>query len=144
MNTKNETGNQPTTPAPMKKASAPRKGKIVYVVGPKGGIGKSTVARLTIDGCIAAGRNVSIIQIDRAPTLPALYPALTTTILTPSAEELRLDLLSSVRVFEPLDQAVDTIIASDGVLVVDVGAGANTGALLHCCGRWLTTNSAPS
>lgn len=135
MNTKNSTGKQPATnPMPQREPAAELP-TIVHTLGPKGGIGKTTVARLVIDGCIAAGRSVSIVQIDRAPTLPTLYPEITTTIMAPSAEDLRVDPLSAVRVFEPLDQAVGEVAASGGVLVVDVGAGHNTGALLHFIGR---------
>lgn len=134
MNTRNNAGNPPANAA-AQKAPAGEQPMVVYTVGPKGGVGKSTVARLVIDGCIAAGREVSIAQIDRAPTLPALYPGITTTIVAPSAEDLRVDPLSAVRVFEPLDQAVGKIAASGGVLVVDVGAGHNTGALLNFIGR---------
>ncbi|WP_332715743.1 hypothetical protein [Pelagibacterium sp. WS-203] len=135
MSSKNTTGKPPVSPTQGQTASAVEVPTVAYCLGPKGGIGKSTVGRLAIDGCLAAGRNVSIVQIDRAPTLPALYPELTTTIAAPSAEDLRADLLASVRVFEPLEHKIEEIVASNGVLVVDVGAGHNTSALLHFVAR---------
>ncbi|MDC9823279.1 hypothetical protein PRN20_06010 [Devosia sp. ZB163] len=135
MITKNSAGNEPATKSASQEEHATEQPTIVYTVGPKGGVGKSTVARLVIDGCKAAGRDVSIIQIDRAPTLPELYEGITTTIVAPSAEDLRIDPLSAVRVFEPLDLAVSSIALRKGVLVVDVGAGHNTGALLHFISR---------
>jgi hypothetical protein len=130
MNTRKNAGNPPTNAA-AQKAPAGAQPTIVYSLGPKGGVGKSTLARLVIDGCMAAGRKVLIAQVDRAPTLPTLYPESTTSIAAPSAEDLRVDPLAAVRSFEPLDQAVGKIAASGGVLVVDVGAGHNTSALLH-------------
>lgn len=130
MNAKNNAGTPPANAA-AQKVPAGERPTIIYSLGPKGGVGKSTLARLVIEGCMAADRKVLIVQVDRAPTLPALYPKSTTSIVAPSAEEMRVDPLAAVRAFEPLDQAVGKIAASDGVLVVDVGAGHNTSALLH-------------
>lgn len=134
MSSKNATG-QPLVPPPEQAASPVDQPTVVYSLGPKGGIGKSTVGRLTTDGCIAAGRPVLIAQVDRAPTLPALYSELTTTVVAPSAEDLRADPLASVRVFEPLEAMIEEIVKSNGVLVIDVGVGHNTNALLHFISR---------
>ncbi len=46
---------------------------IHLVIGPKGGIGKSTLARLLIDKHRLTGGGVRIVQIDRTALLPKLY-----------------------------------------------------------------------
>ena len=106
MSSKNPS-DQPPVPPPEQAESATDQPTVAYALGPKGGIGKSTVGRLTTDGCIAAGRPVLIAQIDRAPTLSALYGELTTTIVAPSGEDLRADPLAAVRVFEPLEAMIE-------------------------------------
>lgn len=108
---------------------------IVYTMGPKGGIGKSLTGRLLIDGAIAAERPVRIVQIDRAPTLPLLYPDRAITIEAPGAEELRSDALAAMRVFEPLEEVVLSIAKSDSIGVIDVGAGQNQRAFLNFIAR---------
>lgn len=108
---------------------------IVYAMGPKGGIGKSLTGRLVIDGAIAAERQVRVAQIDRAPTLPQLYPDKTITIEAPGVEEMRSDPLAAMRVFEPLEEMVQSIAKSEALGVVDVGAGQNQRAFLNFVAR---------
>ncbi|WP_155253857.1 hypothetical protein [Bradyrhizobium japonicum] len=107
---------------------------IIYTMGPKGGVGKSLTGRLIVD-VIAAQRDVRIAQIDRAPTLPQLYPDKTITIEAPGAEEMRSDLLASMRVFEPLEEMVQSIAKSETIGVIDVGAGQNQRAFLNFVAR---------
>lgn len=135
MSNKTTTGPAPISTSAQETGYPADQPTVIYALGPKGGIGKSTIGRLTMDGCIAAGRPVQIVQIDRAPTLPALYAELATTIIAPTAEDLRADPLASVRVFEPLEKKIEEIIKNNGALVIDVGAGHNTIALLHFIGR---------
>ncbi|MEK9282681.1 hypothetical protein MTR72_24100 [Bradyrhizobium sp. ISRA442] len=108
---------------------------VVYGMGPKGGIGKSLTGRLVIDGALAAERQVRIAQVDRAPTLPQLYPDQTITIEVPGVEEMRSDSLAAIRVFEPLEEMVQSIAKSDGLGVVDIGAGQNQRAFLNFVAR---------
>jgi hypothetical protein len=108
---------------------------VVYTLGPKGGIGKSLTSRLIIDGLIAANRNVRIVQVDRAPTLPFLYPGNVITIEAPGAEEMRSDSLAAMRVFEPLEATVQAIAKSDAAAVIDIGAGQNQRAFLNFVAR---------
>jgi hypothetical protein len=108
---------------------------IIYTMGPKGGIGKSLTGRLVIDGAIAAERQVRIVQVDRAPTLPQLYPDKTITIEAPGAEEMRSDSLAAMRVFEPLEEMVQSVAKSEAIGVVDVGAGQNQRAFLNFVAR---------
>ncbi len=111
------------------------KGSILaYTLGPKGGDGKTTTARVTIDGLRAAGRPVSVIQVDRAPTLPQLYPDVV-TIAAPSAEEMRADPHAAVRAFEPLEDAARVAAENGSAVVVDVGAAQNQRALLDVLAR---------
>jgi hypothetical protein len=107
---------------------------LIYTLGPKGGIGKSLTGRLTIDGLQAANRTVRIAQVDRAPTLPLLYPE-TVTIEAPGAEEMRSDPLAAVRVFEPLEEMILSIAKTDAVGVIDIGAGQNQRAFLNFVAR---------
>ena len=107
---------------------------VVYTLGPKGGIGKSLTGRLVIDGLQAANRTVRIAQVDRAPTLPLLYPE-AITIEAPGAEEMRSDPLAAVRVFEPLEEMVLSIAKTDAVGVIDIGAGQNQRAFLNFVAR---------
>ncbi|WP_156946929.1 hypothetical protein [Afipia birgiae] len=104
-------------------------------MGPKGGIGKSLTGRLVIDGAIAAEQQVRIVQIDRAPTLPLLYPDKAITIEAPGVEEMRSDSLAAMRVFEPLEEMVLSIAKSEAVGVIDVGAGQNQRAFLNFVAR---------
>lgn len=97
----------------------------IHTLGAKGGIGKSLTARLLIDGLDAAGKQVRIAQIDRAPTLPSLYPNRTTTIEVPSTQEMRADPLAAVRAFEPWETQVKSIAGREAYVVTDVGAGPN-------------------
>jgi hypothetical protein len=141
MKTKPSTPNQiasspkPVAPiapiAPVKAAGA----TVVYTLGPKGGIGKSLTGRLIIDGLKAANRDVLIVQVDRAPTLPLLYPNNAITIEAPGAEEMRADPLAAVRVFEPLEEMVLKIAKSAAVGMIDIGAGQNQRAFLNFVAR---------
>jgi hypothetical protein len=108
---------------------------VVYGMGPKGGIGKSLTGRLIIDGAVAAERPVRIAQVDRAPTLPQLYPDQTITIEAPGVEEMRSDSLAAIRVFEPLEEMVQSIAKSNAIGVVDIGAGQNQRAFLNFVAR---------
>jgi hypothetical protein len=108
---------------------------IIYTMGPKGGIGKSLTGRLVIDGAIAAERQVRIVQVDRAPTLPQLYPDKTIAIEAPGAEEMRSDSLAAMRVFEPLEEMVQSIAKSETIGVIDVGAGQNQRTFLNFVAR---------
>jgi hypothetical protein len=107
---------------------------VVYTLGPKGGIGKSLTGRLVVDGLQAANRTVRIAQVDRAPTLPLLYPG-AITIEAPGAEEMRNDPLAAVRVFEPLEEMILSIAKTDDVGVIDIGAGQNQRAFLNFVAR---------
>jgi hypothetical protein len=107
---------------------------LIYTLGPKGGIGKSLTGRLVIDGLQATNRTVRIAQVDRAPTLPLLYPE-AITIEAPGAEEMRSDPLAAVRVFEPLEEMVLSIAKTDAVGVIDIGAGQNQRAFLNFVAR---------
>lgn len=108
---------------------------VIYTMGPKGGIGKSLTGRLVIDGAIAGERQVRIAQIDRAPTLPQLYPDKTITIEGPGVEEMRSDSLAAMRVFEPFEEMVQSIAKSEAIGVIDVGAGQNQRAFLNFVAR---------
>lgn len=108
---------------------------IIYTLGPKGGIGKSLTGRLIIDGLRAADRDIQIVQVDRAPTLPRLYPDSAITIEAPGVEEMRADPLAAVRVFEPLEEMVLKITKMAGIGVIDVGAGQNQRAFLNFVAR---------
>jgi len=108
---------------------------VVYTMGPKGGIGKSLTGRLVIDGAIAAERQVRIVQIDRAPTLPLLYPDKAITVEAPGVEEMRSDSLAAMRVFEPLEEMVQSIAKSEAIGVIYVGAGQNQRAFLNFVAR---------
>lgn len=107
----------------------------IYTLGPKGGVGKSTLARLTIDAFDAARLGVAIVQVDRSPALSSLYPDRTCTIHVPSAQDMREDPLAAVRVFEPWEAQVQTIAGRHSYLVTDVGGGQNARAFLDYIAR---------
>eukprot|EP01037_Dinobryon_pediforme_P006258 gene6258-6329_t len=107
---------------------------IIYTLGPKGGVGKTTVARLIVDGLGASGRDVTILQVDRAPTLPQLYKNVT-TIEAPSAEEMRVDPHASIRCFEPLEDAALAGKDSGATVIVDIGAAQNQRAFIDLLAR---------
>ena len=83
----------------------------------------------------AYSQQVRIVQIDRAPTLPLLYPENAITIEPPGAEEMRSDSLAAMRVFEPLEEMVLSIAKSDAIGLIDIGAGQNQRAFLNFVAR---------
>jgi hypothetical protein len=107
---------------------------LVYTLGPKGGVGKTTTARLAIDGHRAAGNAVTVIQVDKAPTLPQLYEDVV-SITVPSADEMRADPHAAVRAFEPFEEAARVAKNKGAVVVGDVGAGLNQRAFVDVVGR---------
>ena len=109
---------------------------LYYVLGPKGGIGKTTTARLLIDGLMLSGAYVQVVQIDRAPTLPLLYPD-TVTIEVPSADDMRSDPHGAMRVFEPLESLISGCQEKGRrtSIIIDVGAAQNQKAFLDFLAR---------
>ncbi|MFX8649104.1 hypothetical protein ABTM34_20905, partial [Acinetobacter baumannii] len=70
--------------------------RIITVVGPKGGLGKTLAARMIIDRYRANGQPVRIVQIDRTAQLPDLYGDMVSVVRLPGAEELRAEPLAAV------------------------------------------------
>jgi hypothetical protein len=108
---------------------------IHLVIGPKGGIGKSTLARLLIDKYRLTGGNVRIVQIDRTALLPKLYGELVSVVHLPSAEDMRGDPLAGMIAMEPLSVAIDASLADTAPLVVDVGGGPSASATVEYVGK---------
>ncbi|MBS0529972.1 MAG: hypothetical protein JSS22_11365 [Proteobacteria bacterium] len=108
---------------------------IHLVIGPKGGIGKSTLARLLIDKYRLTGGNVRIVQIDRTALLPKLYGELVSVVHLPSAEDMRGDPLAAMIAMEPLSVAIDASLADNAPLVVDVGGGPSASATVEYVGK---------
>ena len=113
-----------------------RTGPIIHlVIGPKGGIGKSTLARLLIDKYRLTGGRPRIVQIDRTALLPKLYGDLVSVVHLPSADEMRADPLAAITAMEPLSAAIDASLADNAPLVIDVGGGPSASATVEYLGK---------
>ena len=111
-------------------------GPVIHlVIGPKGGIGKSTLARLLIDKHRLTGGGVRIVQIDRTALLPRLYADLVSVVHLPGAEEMRSDPLAAMTAMEPLSAAIDASLADGVPVVVDVGGGPSAAATVEYIGK---------
>jgi len=108
---------------------------IHLVIGPKGGIGKSTLARLLIDKYRLTGGRVRIVQIDRTALLPKLYGELVSVVHLPSVEDMRGDPLAAMIAMEPLSAAIDSSLVDNAPLVVDVGGGPSASAAVEYLGK---------
>lgn len=108
---------------------------IHIIIGPKGGIGKSTLARLLIDKYRLTDGRVRIVQIDRTALLPKLYDDLVSVVHLPSAEDMRGDPLAAMIAMEPLSTAIDASLADNAPLVVDVGGGPSASATVEYVGK---------
>ena len=113
-----------------------RTGPIIHlVIGPKGGIGKSTLARLLIDKHRLTGGGVRIVQVDRTALLPRLYADLVSVVHLPGTEEMRSDPLAAMTAMEPLSAAIDASLADGVPVVVDVGGGPSAAATVEYIGK---------
>lgn len=112
-------------------AQSRRKPRLYYMLGPKGGIGKSFVGRALIDLLLTLAHPVGIVQVDRGTALLDLYPGLTQVVHPPGAEEMRADPLAAIKTFAPLEEAVERCFNDGSDLVVDVGAAQNARAFLN-------------
>lgn len=113
-----------------------RTGPIIHlVIGPKGGIGKSTLARLLIDKYRLSGSPVRIVQIDRTALLPRLYGDLVSVVHLPTAEDMRGDPLAALIAMEPLSAAIDASLADNRPIVIDVGGGPSAAATVEYIGK---------
>lgn len=113
-----------------------RTGPIIHlVIGPKGGIGKSTLARLLIDKHRLTGSGVRIVQVDRTALLPRLYADLVSVVHLPGTEEMRSDPLAAMTAMEPLSAAIDASLADGVPVVVDVGGGPSAAATVEYIGK---------
>lgn len=108
---------------------------IHLVIGPKGGIGKSTFARMLIDKHRLGGSSVRIVQIDRTALLPRLYGDLVSVVHLPTAEDMRGDPLAALIAMEPLSAAIDASLADNAPLVIDVGGGPSAVATVEYYGK---------
>jgi len=109
--------------------------RIYMVIGPKGGIGKTLLARLLIDKHCAAGEATRIVQIDRTPQLPDLYGNTVSVVRLPGAEALRADPLAAVVAMEPYTAAIDSSLRDGATLIVDVGGGPSAAATVEYVGK---------
>jgi len=130
-NTRQKTTDQPPTAVP----TSTGRPIIATVIGPKGGIGKTLVARAAICRYHAAGVRPRIVQIDRTPVLPALYGEEVTAVALPTAEVQRNDPLATMVALEPLSEAIDATIADGRPLVTDVGGGPSASATVEYIGK---------
>jgi hypothetical protein len=122
--------------ARKKEEHARGKGPTIYVViGPKGGIGKTALARVLIDKFIASSMLVNIVQIDRTPQLPKLYGEAVSVVHLPGAEELRGEPLAAVVAMEPLSAAIEASIRNNMPMVVDVGGGPSASGTVEYIGK---------
>lgn len=104
---------------------SPRKTRLYYTLGPKGGIGKSFACRALIDLLMTLGTTVRAVQVDRGTSLTSFYPDLTRIVHVPSADDMRAKPLSAISAFAPLEETLEACVAEGSDLVVDVGAGQN-------------------
>jgi hypothetical protein len=123
---------QPTGQEPNAAAIRP---PIVMVIGYKGGVGKTLLARAVICRFIAAGATPRIVQIDKTPALPAVYGDSVIAISLPGIEAQRADPLAALTALEPFEEAVDATLADGRPLVIDVGGGHLTGAVVETIGK---------
>lgn len=115
---------------------AKKSGLRIYVtIGPKGGLGKTLLARLLIDKHRAAREAVRIVQIDRTPQLPGLYGDEVSVVRLPGAEELRADPLAAVVAMEPYTAAIDSSLRDGAALIVDVGGGPSASGMVEYTGK---------
>ena len=113
-----------------------RTGPVIHlVIGPKGGIGKSTYARFLIDKYRLSGSSVRIVQIDRTALLPRLYGDLVSVVHLPTAEDMRGDPLAALLAMEPLSAAIDASLADNSPVVIDVGGGPSAAATVEYIGK---------
>jgi len=109
--------------------------RIYTVIGPKGGLGKTLLARLLIDKYRAAGEATRIVQIDRTPQLPDLYGDTVSVVRLPGAEALRADPLAAVVAMEPYTVAIDSSLGDGATLIVDVGGGPSASGTVEYIGK---------
>ncbi len=115
---------------------AKKSGQRIYmVIGPKGGLGKTLLARLLIDKHRAAGESTRIVQIDRTPQLPDLYGDAVSVVRLPGAEALRADPLAAVLAMEPYTAAIDSSLRDGATLIVDVGGGPSASGTVEYIGK---------
>lgn len=114
------------------KATKPR---IFMTIGPKGGLGKTLLARLLIDKYRAGRHAVRIVQIDRTPQLPSLYGDTVSVVRLPGAEALRADPLAAVVAMEPYTAAIDASLQDGATLIVDVGGGPSASGTVEYTGK---------
>ena len=127
---------KPTAPRRVRRANdRHRKPRVFYILGPKGGLGKTFTARALIDLLVTLGMPVRVVQVDRGTALPDLYPSLTQVVHPPGAEELRAAPLAAIGAFAPLEEAFERCLEDGAVLVVDVGAAQNARAFLSFLGK---------
>jgi hypothetical protein len=111
-------------------------GPVIHlVIGPKGGIGKSMLARLLIDLYRLMGNPVRIVQIDRTALLPRLYGDLVSVVHLPTAEDMRSDPLATLFAMEPLSATIDASLADNAPVVIDVGGGPSAVATVEYIGK---------
>lgn len=108
---------------------------INLIIGPKGGIGKSTVARVLIDKYRLTGDRPRIVQIDRTALLPRLYGDEVSVVHLPTAEDMRGDPLAAMIAMEPLSAAIDASLADNSPVVIDVGGGPSAAATVEYVGK---------
>lgn len=111
------------------------KPRIFLTIGPKGGLGKTLLARLLIDKYRAGGQAVRIVQIDRTPQLPDLYGEAVSVVRLPGAEALRADPLAAVVAMEPYTAAIDSSLRDGAPLIVDVGGGPSASGTVEYTGK---------
>ena len=109
--------------------------RIHMVIGPKGGLGKTLLARLLIDKYRAGGEATRIVQIDRTPQLPDLYGSAVSVVRLPGAEALRADPLAAVVAMEPYTAAIDLSLRDGATLIVDVGGGPSASGTVEYVGK---------
>lgn len=109
--------------------------RIITVVGPKGGLGKTLAARMIIDRYRANGQPVRIVQIDRTAQLPDLYGDMVSVVRLPGAEELRAEPLAAVVALEPFADAIDATLRDGAALIVDVGGGPSATGTVEYIGK---------
>ncbi len=111
---------------------------ILTVLGPKGGAGKTLLARTAICRYRAAGISPRIVQIDKTPALPDLYGTGVIALSLPSTEAQRADPLAVVTALEPYAEAIDASLLDGRPTVADVGSGPTATAVADFIGRTRT------
>lgn len=124
------------TKAPDKAPPTPSSSPLMAtVIAPKGGVGKTLLARVAIDRHRAAGLPVRIVQIDRTPQLPDLYGPDVAVVSLPGVDAQRADPLAAIVAMEPYAEAVDATLADGCTLFTDVGGGPSASAMVDYLGK---------